>query len=532
MPELTCGSAGLTYRADHGTHFPLFLDAASTSKFTMLHAHVNLQLPDESIISLQRADQRASPTSTQARYFHPNYMLKLSADGDASRREACALRLMEGEAVPHVVCSAGSALLLNNVGEPLGVHNLPLDYGQQAASIIRAMRVRGIRHNDIWKDDARMQTKFATELLVDKSGRLSLVDFNTATINGSYACASGMRTTALDAEEDFRFKPSIDEDVLHVLNALHAVNRTFERYKAEGLPRARHGICAFSDFLRRQIVGEPVHELGCSRAQDEWTRDGAFVLGGSNDTSTDEHGVGSGGGSSSNLPSRPLHLPLAVDIRRCLELCRRCHACHTISVSSRRDACLWFRENATSASPCRLVDARAGMLQTARKGLRGGGSIHLDDFVTFEVGPSTRHHSPPPLPPPRAPMNLYEAAAAAFAAAAPSKHIKLVPCPISGPYAAPWHKGAQVCQLPTTGTCNATFQLQRRLSAHGKCFPDGDPLVGSHIMWGGYGCYPNENRIWVTNRCAGKFVCENGRTLLCGSSANNSRVECPCSSSP
>ena len=125
-------------------------------------------------------------------------------------------------------------------------------------------------------------------------------------------------------------------------------------------------------------------------------------------------------------------------------------------------------------------------------------------------------------------MSVYDAAAAAFAATAASKGIALVPCPMSGPYAAPWHRGAHVCQAPTTGTCNQTFGLSKRTSGHGKCFPDGDPLVDAHITWGGYGCYPSQERIWVTNRCAGRFVCENGRTIVCGSSTNNGRTECPC----
>ena len=38
-----------------------------------------------------------------------------------------------------------------------------------------------------------------------------------------------------------------------------------------------------------------------------------------------------------------------------------------------------------------------------------------------------------------------------------------------------WHHGARVCSPPTTGRCNATFEMVQRLSGHGKCFPDGDP---------------------------------------------------------
>lgn len=126
------------------------------------------------------------------------------------------------------------------------------------------------------------------------------------------------------------------------------------------------------------------------------------------------------------------------------------------------------------------------------------------------------------------PLSRYEAQALASAASAAGKNVTLVPCPMSGPYASPWHNGSRVCQPPTTGTCNATFQLLRRTSGHGKCFPDGDPLVSGQIMWGGYGCYPGQERVWVVNRCAGRFVCESGRMVTCGKSANNGWTECQC----
>ena len=81
---------------------------------------------------------------------------------------------------------------------------------------------------------------------------------------------------------------------------------------------------------------------------------------------------------------------------------------------------------------------------------------------------------------------------------------------------------------PTTGACGPAYKLLVRLSRHGKCFPDGDPLVNSGVMMGGYGCYPGEDVIWVVNRCSGKFMCENGKTILCGTSALNTHQNCSC----
>ena len=150
-------------------------------------------------------------------------------------------------------------------------------------------------------------------------------------------------------------------------------------------------------------------------------------------------------------------------------------------------------------------------------------------------------HSPPPPPPaplsplspllpppPFPPMSVYDATVAGAAAIYAGAGGNLVPCPISGGYAAPWHNGSLVCRSPTTGTCNSTFALQKRLSGHGKCFPDGDFLVGHQIMWGGYGCYPGLNKVWVVNRCAARITCENGRTVNCGTSSNNGHTNCSC----
>jgi hypothetical protein len=100
----------------------------------------------------------------------------------------------------------------------------------------------------------------------------------------------------------------------------------------------------------------------------------------------------------------------------------------------------------------------------------------------------------------------------------------LVQCPSSSPH----HNGSYVCHPPTTGACNSSYRLVQRLSHHGKCFPDGDPYVESGIMMGGFGCYPGLDIVWVTNRCSGRFTCENGRTILCGTSKINTHQNCTC----
>ena len=54
-------------------------------------------------------------------------------------------------------------------------------------------------------------------------------------------------------------------------------------------------------------------------------------------------------------------------------------------------------------------------------------------------------------------------------------------------------------------------------------------LVGGEIMWGGYGCYPGLDVVWVVNRCSGRFMCESGRTVVCGSSQSKGHTNCSCS---
>mmetsp|Transcript_74252 Transcript_74252/g.123937 ORF Transcript_74252/g.123937 Transcript_74252/m.123937 type:complete len:131 (+) Transcript_74252:117-509(+) len=98
------------------------------------------------------------------------------------------------------------------------------------------------------------------------------------------------------------------------------------------------------------------------------------------------------------------------------------------------------------------------------------------------------------------------------------------PAPGSGQIM-PW---GSVLGVPRTGTCKPPFHLEKRLSGHGKCFPDGDPLIGTQIMYGSYGCYPGLNIVWVEGRCSGRFRCENGRTVLCGRSTIKEQQNCTC----
>ena len=50
-------------------------------------------------------------------------------------------------------------------------------------------------------------------------------------------------------------------------------------------------------------------------------------------------------------------------------------------------------------------------------------------------------------------------------------------------------------------------------------------------MWGGFGCYPGLDMVWVENRCAARLMCENGRSIACGTSAFNGHTNCSCTQS-
>jgi hypothetical protein len=208
-----------------------------------------------------------------------------------------------------------------------------------------------------------VQTQFMTELLVSGSGRLRVIDFNTATVNGSYTCAAGIRSTALPKAIDRYFAPSLDADIMKVLDAMFIVNRTLQSYNKSGVP-ARPGICRLPQNLSALQKGVPSQDLmqrceqGGSAAEKRKAPTGTFALPGP--------GGRRGQKGLRSLPSASNPMPAMSDIRECLSRCRACSRCAYVSVSSARRACLW------------CADAWLGGLWTLRReaglelGARGG----------------------------------------------------------------------------------------------------------------------------------------------------------------
>lgn len=191
MSTLICsGERVLNRMAPDGAHAPLL--AHDVGKFVRTHEAVSVLLPNGRSILLQRAVAGMGGTSWL--YLHPEYTLKLaksSSDGtELAQFEACVLRAMASTAlVPTLVCAAGPGLLTTHVGDPVSASNLPANYREQVASLLSALHTRGIRHNDMWKDDALQQaTLFATELMVDKGGTLRVRGWPSSALDPPTCC--------------------------------------------------------------------------------------------------------------------------------------------------------------------------------------------------------------------------------------------------------------------------------------------------------------------------------------------------------
>ena len=108
-----------------------------------------------------------------------------------AQREECVLSLLRREPwVPELVCPLfeGRELLLPKAGQPLDHTNLPRSWRTQVKRITAGLRSNGIAHiNDIWKKRFRPGRKPLMAELVVNRDTITLLDFNTATINGSFA---------------------------------------------------------------------------------------------------------------------------------------------------------------------------------------------------------------------------------------------------------------------------------------------------------------------------------------------------------
>lgn len=108
-------------------------------------------------------------------------------DKDVYEREVYILQLLNSSGFdwcPRLLGTDPSSrsLTMSYCGERLTRRNQPADAKEQFARILSDMRSIGMRHNDIK----------ASEVLVDRRGRLRLCDFGWATLDGSLSCGIGL----------------------------------------------------------------------------------------------------------------------------------------------------------------------------------------------------------------------------------------------------------------------------------------------------------------------------------------------------
>ena len=187
----------------------------------------------------------------------PRYVFKMLTGAGLWKacglREMCVYRLLSSKRidwVPQMLCtnSAMEATLMIHAGETVSTVNLPRDFRAQMEHIYRGMQSLHMRHNDIMKRGLeRFNRMFSQQSpngfldagsmleLAVQNGKLKLMDFSFATINGRYSCGCD----EVPDEVSRWFRPVNDRAPLILLELL-------------ALPNPRQRLKAFAN-----ITGEP-----------------------------------------------------------------------------------------------------------------------------------------------------------------------------------------------------------------------------------------------------------------------------------
>lgn len=157
------------------------------------------------------------------------------------QRETCVLKLLQQFSwAPRLLSFSNTSITTTDVGSPITPINIPADYAIQVDKIIKDMQSVGIKHNDITypckknqplytcQPNASVNTTIITfrgsklpkiEFMV-LEGRLSLIDFNWATINDTAPCGEfGSSKTLFHPG----WKPCNDAFVLNKLKVYHDI---------------------------------------------------------------------------------------------------------------------------------------------------------------------------------------------------------------------------------------------------------------------------------------------------------------------
>ena len=348
-----------------------------------------VRLPDGST-SLLRRSAYVQLGMMSVRYTNAEYVLKVmrqhnSSDIERNVQEACILRQLQGTSVPvpRLFCANERAILMEAVGDPVSKANLPSDYRQQASNILNALHSAGVRHNDIWKKSHLMHNCEDVELMVDRRGKLRLIDFNMATSEEPACKAPLCKGPWFFASDDWQ--------VLDVLHALHRVNQSLELYRAAGLI-GHHGICRTGPGINHTGPGlrgfHPESACTTGRQIDSFKP----LLGDSTSGFFPKPGEfmrwsRSPRSNTSGLPALRndgVPLPSLADVNHCLEQCRTCPSCSVVSVSTHSKQSLWFETRQNTTNPA-LQNHNSCRDESLLKLPTAYNRVALDDFMTFDV---------------------------------------------------------------------------------------------------------------------------------------------------
>ena len=131
--------------------------------------------------------RRATSSSTSDVYFDATRTLVLKKYRHhlvhtPRERETCVLqKLQQFPWAPRLFCTGTDYMLTSYNGQTACQERLPRDYMAQVATILSDVQSVGVRHNDLQKGAV------ADFLIDERTGRLSLVDYGWASLNGSLA---------------------------------------------------------------------------------------------------------------------------------------------------------------------------------------------------------------------------------------------------------------------------------------------------------------------------------------------------------
>ena len=180
-----------------------FKDTYIKGDTTMPNAHARCLGQAKDMVSALGLARQAASGLTSRLYFDATRTLVLKeyhlyySVHTPRERETCVLqKLQQFPWAPRLFCTGTDYILTSYSGQPACRERLPQDYMAQVATIISDIKSVGVRHNDLQKSSKSAVTDF---LIDERTGRLSLVDYGWASLNGSLAMnctAHGGRTVS------------------------------------------------------------------------------------------------------------------------------------------------------------------------------------------------------------------------------------------------------------------------------------------------------------------------------------------------